>query len=111
MLHPPAARGILAPQRGVDAALVLGGTTLHHGPVGLSDPTTLEQSAKLRQSLAVAAEHQAPRGIAVQAVCQRRRARQPEPQRAEMILQAFAAPRSFGALVDRESGRLVDDEH
>src|SRR3984893_6830880 len=28
-----------------------------------------------------------------------------------MILQAFAAPRSFGALVDRESGRLVDDEH
>ena len=111
MLHPPAARGILAPQRGVDAALVLGGTTLDHGPVGLSDPTTLEQSAKLRQSLAVAAEHQAPRGIAVQAVCQRRRARQPEPQRAEMILQAFAAPRSFGALVDRESGRLVDDEH
>src|SRR5262249_20096978 len=77
-------------------------------PVGLADLAGLEQAAKLGQRLAVAAEHQAAGGVAVEAMRERGGARQPETQRVEIILQALAALRP---LVDGEARRLVDHQH
>ncbi len=68
----------------------------------------LEQGAEMRQRLAVAAEHQAARGVAVEPMRQRRRARQPEAQCVEMILEALAALR---APMHGHAGRLVDHQH
>jgi hypothetical protein len=56
----------------------------------------------------MAAEHEAAGGVAVEPMRQRGRARQPETQRAEMVLEALAALRS---LVHGETRRLVDDQH
>jgi hypothetical protein len=111
MLHPPAARRVLAPERRIDSALLLGGAAIDHSPIGLADAAALEQATELRQRLAMAAEHQATGGIAVEPVRQSGRARQPETQRAEIILQALAALGSLWPLVDRKSRRLVDHQH
>ena len=60
----------------------------------------------------MAAEHQASGSVAVEPVGERRRSRQAEAERAEMIFQAFAALVAvFGAAVDGEAGRLVDHQH
>ena len=72
----------------------------------------LEQLAELRQRLAVAAEHQAAGGVAVEPVRQRRRPRQAEAQRVEMILQAFPTlSRRSGSAMHGHAGRLVDHQH
>ena len=84
------------------------GSALDHRPIGLADPALLEQPAELGERLAVAAEHQAAGGVAVEPVRERGRARQAEAQRVEMILQALAALRPP---VHREPGRLVDHQH
>ena len=56
----------------------------------------------------MASEHQAAGRIAVEPMRQRRRARQPEAQRAEMIFEALAA---FGTAMHGDARRLVDDQH
>src|SRR5262249_47919118 len=58
--------------------------------------------------LAMAAEHQAAGCVAVEPVGERRRPRQPEAQRVEMIFEAFAAVRPA---VHRQAGRFVDHQH
>ena len=92
-IHQPR-RVVLAAERQVDAAFVLRRPALDHRPVGLADAAALEQPAELGQRLAVAAEHEAAGGVAVEPVRERRRARQAEAQRVEMILQALAALRA-----------------
>ena len=47
-------------------------------------------------------------GVAVEPMGERRRARQAEAQRVEMILEIVAA---LGAAMHGQAGRLVDDEH
>jgi fused signal recognition particle receptor len=108
VLHPPAARHVEAAERQSDFALVGVGRTLDHGPVGLVDGAVLEQLAELRERLAVAAEHQAAGRIAVEPVRQRRRPRQAEAQRVEMVFEALAAIR---AAMHGEPRRLVDHQH
>ena len=108
VLHPPAAGGVLAAEREVDAALVFHRPALHHRPIGLGDAPALEQPAELGQRLAVAAEHEAARRVAIEPMRERGRARQAEPQRAEMVFEALAA---LGALVHGETRRLVDHQH
>ena len=108
VLHPPAAGRVEAAERKFDDAFVGVRGAFDHGPIGLVDGAGLEQPAELGQRLAVAAEHQAAGGVAVEPVRQRRRPRQPEAQRVEMIFQAFAA---FGAAMHGEARRLVDHQH
>src|SRR6266508_1813314 len=108
VLHPPAAARVLAAERQIDAALVLPRPAFDHRPIGFADAAALEQAAELGQRLPMAAEHQAAGGIAVEPVRERGRARQPEAERAEIVLQALAALRP---LVDRETRRLVDHQH
>ncbi len=81
---------------------------LDDGPIGLADAAVLEQSPQMRERLAVPAEHEAPRSVAVEPMRQRRSARQAESQLVEAILEAGAALR---AAVHRRSGRLVDHDH
>src|SRR6516165_3566523 len=56
----------------------------------------------------MAAEHQAARGVAIETMRERGRARQAEAQRAEMIFEALAALRP---LVNGQARRLVDHQH
>ena len=91
-IHQPR-RLVEAAERQIDAAFVLRRAAFDHRPIGLADLAGLEQLAELGQRLAVAAEHQAAGGVAVEPVRERGRARQPEAQRAEMVLQALAALR------------------
>src|SRR5262245_29433048 len=107
-LHPPAAGRVKAAEWQFDAALVLARAALDDRPIGLADAARLEQPAKLGQRLAVAPQHQAARRVAVEPVGERRGARQPVAQRAEIILQALTA---LGSAMHRHAGRLVDDQH
>src|SRR5262249_20108411 len=95
-------------KRKIDLPLIFLWSALDHRPIGLAHAAVLEQPPERRQRLAVAAEHQATRRIAIKPVRERRCPRQPEAQRVEMVFQAFAA---FRTLVDRKAGRLVDNEH
>jgi hypothetical protein len=108
VLHPPAAGDIEAPERQLDLTFLAVGTAFDHRPIGFADRSRLEQFAELRQGLAMAAEHQAAGGVAVEPMRQRRRARQSEPQRGEVIFQAFAA---FGTAMHGDARRLIDDQH
>ena len=54
------------------------------------------------------AEHQAARRVAIEPMRQGGVARQAKAQRREIILDIFAA---FRAAMDRDPGRLVDDQH
>src|SRR5262245_9420148 len=108
VLHPPAARRVLAAERQLDATLLLTRPPRHHGPIGLADAAGLEQVPELGQGLAMAAKHEAAGGVAVEPMRQRGCARQPEAQRAEIVLEAFAPLRP---LVYGEARRLVDDQH
>ena len=54
------------------------------------------------------AEDKAPAGIAVEAMRERRRMRQAEPQSIEAAFEIRAAT---GTGVDRDPGRLVDDQY
>ncbi len=65
---------------------------LDDGPIGLGDGAVLEQLAEARQRLAVAAEHEAAGGVAVEPVRQCRRARQAEAQRVEIDPPGFRRP-------------------
>ncbi|MEY9755695.1 alpha-galactosidase [Bradyrhizobium yuanmingense] len=84
------------------------GPPFDHGPVGFADLAVLKQKAQRCRRLAVAAEHEAARGVLVQPVGQHRRSRQAETQRVEGILQIGA---TLGAAMHRQAGRLVDDQH
>ena len=108
VFHPPAARFVEAAQRKFDGSLIGGGRAFDHRPIGLLDRAGFEQPAEQRQRLAMASEHQAAGGVAIEPVRKRRRSRQPEAQRVEMILKALA---TLGAAMDREAGRLVDHQH
>jgi len=59
VLHPPAASDIEPPQRQLDLPFVAGGPAFDHRPISFADRSRFEQFTKLRQSLAVAPEHQA----------------------------------------------------
>ena len=72
------------------------------------DPAALEQIAETLQRLAVPSEHETAGRVLVEPVGQRRRARQPEAQLTETILQIVAALRPA---MHRQPGGLVDDEH
>ncbi len=108
VLHPPAPRHVEPAERQVDDAFVRLGRAFDDGPIGLADLAVLEQLAELRQRLAVAAEHQAAGRVAVEPMRQRRRPRQPEAQRVEMVLQAHPA---FRAVMNGKTRRLVDHQH
>src|SRR5262249_14873508 len=108
VLHPPAARCVLAAERKLDATLVLRWPARDHRPIAFFDLPALEQPAEVCQRLAVAGEKKAPRGIRVEAVRERGRARKPETHRVEIVFQALAA---FGSLVNRQPGGLVDRQH
>jgi len=68
VLHPPAARLVEAAERQRDFTLIGVGCAFDHRPVGLVDGAVLEQLAELGERLAVAAEHQAAGGVAVEPV-------------------------------------------
>src|SRR5215471_15079621 len=90
VLHPPAPRGVLAPERHVDSPLVLRRATLDNGPIGFSDLSGFEQPAQFREGFAMAAQHETARSLAIEAVRKRRRAREPKTQRREVIFEALA---------------------
>ena len=108
MLHPPAARLIEAAERKRDGAFVGVGRTFDHRPIGFFHRAGFEQFAERRQRLAVAAEHEATGGVAVEPMRERRRPRQSEAERVEMVLQAFAA---LGAAMHGKTCRFVDHQH
>jgi hypothetical protein len=68
----------------------------------------LEQQAQVRERLAVAPEHEAAGGLAIEPMRQLGPARQAEAQRAEPVLQARSA---FRPAMHRQAGRLVDHQH
>src|SRR4051812_7207595 len=68
----------------------------------------LEQEAEMRERLAVAAEHQAARGFAIEPVREFRPSRQAIAQRVEPVFQARSALRPA---MHREAGWLVDHQH
>src|ERR1700689_286005 len=108
MLHPPAARDVEAAERQRDLTFVCIGGAPDHGPVGLVDGAVLEQLAGLGERLAVTAEHQAAGVVGADPVRPRRRPRQAEAQRVEVVFEALAAVR---AAVHRKACRLVDHQH
>src|SRR5262245_42069593 len=57
VLHPPAARCVLAAEGQLDAALVLRRPARDHRPISLADLPALEQAAERSQRLAMAAAH------------------------------------------------------
>jgi hypothetical protein len=79
-----------------------------HGPIGLGDLAVLEQKPQMSKRLAVPPQHQASRGVLVEAVGERGRARQAVAQGVEMVLEAGAALR---AAMHRHPCGLVDDQH
>ena len=107
-LHPPAATAIETPERQVDQAFVLRRVPFHDRPIGLCDLALLEQEAELFERLVVAPEHQAARRVAIEPVHEGGVARQTKAQRRKIIFDIFAA---FRAAMDRDPGRLVDDQH
>src|SRR5262249_44959545 len=108
VLHPPAAGGVLAAEGQFDAALVLRWPARDHRPIGLADLPALEQAAERGQRLAMAAEHQAARGVAIETTREPRRAGQAAAQRAKILFEALAALRP---LVNGKARRLVDHQH
>ncbi len=88
-IHQPRV-GVEPPQRQVDQALVLGRAVLDDGPIGLGDLSLLEALSEALEGLAVAAEHEAAGGVAVEPVGERGIARQAEAQGAEVILEVLA---------------------
>jgi hypothetical protein len=68
----------------------------------------LEQETELFERLVVAPEHQAARRVAIEPVHEGGVARQTEAQRRKIIFETFTALR---AAMNRDPGRLVDDEH
>src|SRR5262245_26084306 len=108
VLLPPAARRVFAAEGQLDAAFILRRPARDHRPIGLADLPALEQAAEGGQRLAMAAEHQAAGGVAIETMGERGRARQAETQRAKMIFEALAALRPF---VNGQARRLVDHQH
>ena len=68
----------------------------------------LEQQTEVRERLAVTAEHEAARGLAIEPVRELGPARQAEAQGIEPVFQARPALRPA---MHRQSGRLVDHQH
>ena len=112
-LLPPAAFGVEPSERHVDDSGVLGRAALDDGPIGLADLAVLEQQAEMGGRLAVTAEHEASRRVAIEPVGEDRRARQAEAQRAEGILERDAAlvVGAARSAMHGQAGGLVDDQH
>src|SRR5438034_2020217 len=108
VLHPPAARRVLAAEGKFDAALLLCRPAGDHRPISFTDLPVLEQPAERGQRLAVAAKHKTAGRIAIESMRECWRARQPETQCAEIVLEALAALRS---LMHRQTRGLVDHQH
>src|SRR5262250_472140 len=102
-LHPPAPRLVKPAQWQFDRALVGVGAALDHGPVGLAHLAVLEQKPQMSKRLAVAPEHETSRGVLVEAVRQRGRAWQAEPEGIEIVLKADA---TLGSAMHRKAGGL-----
>ena len=117
-LHPPAARGVAARRAaGRSAPRRPPARTFDDGPVRLGDPALLEQQPKLLQRLAVAPEHQAARGVAVEPVRQRRarvagrtaaRRNAPPDCRRPSVRGARAGPRACRARASARRDRAAD---
>ena len=107
-LHPPAARRVEPAERPVDQALLGPGAADDDRPIGLGDLALLEQQAELFQRLVMAPEHQAARGVAVEAMGERGLARQAEAQGVEIVFEIGAA---LGAAMHRDPRGLVEDQH
>ena len=111
-LHPPAARGIAAAQRQVDQAGLLIRTAFDNRPIGFVDLALFEQVAERFERLAVTAQHQTARRIAIEPMRQRRSARQAEFQNPEIGLQRIMfAECGFGAAMHGNAGRFVNHQH
>ena len=72
---------------------LFGGYAGDDGPIDLLDLALGEQPAEPAQRFRMPPQHQAPRGIAVESVGQRRRPRQPEAQQWKPVLEVRAAAR------------------
>src|SRR4029077_14200799 len=72
-LHPRAARVVPLGERDIDTALIRFRSPFDHGPVAFANVALLEQFAEQSKRLAVSAENQAARGVAVEPVGPRRR--------------------------------------
>ena len=107
-LHPPAARGVEPAQRQVDKAGIAFRVAIHNRPIGLGNFAPLEQFPQLLQSLAMATQHQAARGVPVEAMGEGGRARQAEAQGLEMGFEIVAP---LGATVHRDACGLVQHQH
>src|SRR5215813_6582738 len=105
---PPAALGILSPERQLDNAFVLGGTALDDGPIGLVYLAMLEQKAERGGRLAMAAQHETTRGVLVEPMCEHRRPRQAKSQ---CIERCFKVGTALGPAMHRQTSGLVDDQH
>src|SRR5262245_49941919 len=67
-LHPPASRFVALGKRDVDLPFFGLRTAFDDSPIAFTDPALLEQLAQQRQGLAMASEHQASGGVAVEAM-------------------------------------------
>jgi hypothetical protein len=81
--------------------------TRGHCPIGLLDAAALEQLAEAGQRLAMATQHQAAAGVAVETMGQGRGMRQAEAQTVEILLEIGPTARPG---MDRQAGGLVDDQ-
>ena len=92
----------------IDTTATLSRAAFRDRPIALPDCAGFEQAAQFRQRFAVPAKNKAAGRIPIEAMSKRRRARQSETKRIEIVLQAFAA---LGPFMNREPGRLVDYQH
>jgi hypothetical protein len=106
--HPPAAAGVARCERQVDETNLLQWPIFDNRPIGFLDLPTSEQVAQSFQCFAVAAEDQTARRVFIEAVGERRIARQSKAKTGEMILQTIA---SLGAAVDRNPIGFVQNQH
>src|SRR5207248_9374639 len=94
VLHPPAARRVLAAEGKFDAALLLCRPAGDHRPISFTDLPVLEQPAERGQRLAVAAKHKTAGRIAIESMRAWWRPRQPETLGAALALDARAGRRA-----------------
>jgi hypothetical protein len=105
--HAPAAASTELSKPGLDPPVGLGRAAFDNGPIDFGYLPTGLQRAEPPQRLRVPPQYQAAAGIAVEAVGESRRVRQPEPQ---LVKAAFEIGTPAGAGMDGDPRRLVDDE-
>ena len=109
VLHPPAARCVLRPSGKSMRPSSLRRPALDHRPIGLADACRcLNSRPSSASALRWRPSTRQPEVSLVEPVRQRRRARQAEAQRVEIVLEALAPLRP---LVHGEARRLVDHQH